>query len=84
MRALLGSASHYCEALVLKSRTVTPTWLFIDEVWLPSVPCLLMAIEMDFAYRGTSLIRKHLALGPYSRPVPMTLRWSCRGGGELL
>jgi len=25
-------------------------------------------------YRGTKLIRKRLALGRYSRPMPMTLR----------
>ena len=27
-------------------------------------------------YRGTSLIRKRLLLGPYSRPLPRALRWS--------
>ena len=30
-------------------------------------------------YRGTSLIRNSLFLGPYTRPMPMTLRWS-KGG----
>ena len=28
------------------------------------------------AYRGTSLIRKRLPLGPCSRPMPKALRWS--------
>ncbi|KAJ1486119.1 hypothetical protein T484DRAFT_2358500 [Baffinella frigidus] len=27
-------------------------------------------------YRGTSLIRNRLPLGPYSRPMPRALRWS--------
>ena len=31
-------------------------------------------------YRGTSLIRKRLPLGPYSRPTPRALRWSSGGG----
>ena len=33
-------------------------------------------------YRGTSLIRKHLPSGPYSRPTPMVLRRS-QGGGAV-
>jgi hypothetical protein len=28
------------------------------------------------AYRGTSLIKNCLLLGPYRRPMPRTLRWS--------
>ena len=36
-------------------------------------------------YRDTPLIRKHLRLQPYSRPVPRALRWSWgRGGGGVL
>ena len=31
-------------------------------------------------YRGTSFIRKHLPLRPYSRPVPLVQRWSSGGG----
>jgi len=31
-------------------------------------------------YRGTSLIRKRLLLGPYSKTMPRVLRWS--GGGR--
>ena len=27
-------------------------------------------------FRGTSLIRKHLPLGPYSKPMPKGLGWS--------
>ena len=27
-------------------------------------------------YRGTSLVRKYLPVGPYSSPMPMVLRWS--------
>ena len=30
-------------------------------------------------YRGSSLIRNCLLLGPYSRPMPRTLRWLGRG-----
>jgi hypothetical protein len=37
----------------------------------------------DTAYRGTSLIRNNLPLGPYSRPMPRALRWSAGGGGVL-
>ena len=32
------------------------------------------------SYRGTSLIKNHPLLGPYSRPMPRTLRWSYGGG----
>jgi len=32
---------------------------------------------------GTSLIRKRLLLGPYSRPVPRALWWSWGGGAFL-
>ena len=35
------------------------------------------------AYRGASLKRKRLPLGPYSRPIPRTLRWSCWVGAVL-
>ena len=31
-------------------------------------------------YRGTSLIRKHPTLGPYSRPMPRALWWALGGG----
>ena len=31
-------------------------------------------------YRGTSLMRNSLPLGPYSRPVPRNLWWSWEGG----
>ena len=34
-------------------------------------------------YRGTSLIRKHPFLGPYSRAMPRALWWS-EGGGCFL
>ena len=32
--------------------------------------------RMEMAYRGTSLMRKHLPLGPYSRTMPRALWWS--------
>ena len=35
-------------------------------------------------YRGTSLIRKRLPLGTYSRPMPRALRKSRGGGGSFL
>ena len=35
-------------------------------------------------YRGTSLIRKRLSLGPYSRPMPRALWWSEEGGLLLM
>jgi len=31
-------------------------------------------------YRVTFLMRRHPPLGPYSRPIPMALRWSWWGG----
>ena len=34
-------------------------------------------------YRGTSLIRNHPPLGPYSRPMPRALWWF-QGGGRFL
>ena len=33
-------------------------------------------------YRGISPIRNRLPLGPYSRPIPRSLRWS-QGGGVV-
>ena len=30
-------------------------------------------------YRGTSLVRKRSPLGPYCRPMPRDLWWSCGG-----
>ena len=36
------------------------------------------------SYRGTSLIRKRLPLGPYSRPIPRALWWSMGGGLFLM
>ena len=36
-----------------------------------SAPCLHQSL-----YRGTSLIRKRLPLGPYRRPMPRALWWS--------
>jgi hypothetical protein len=32
---------------------------------------------------GTSLIRKHHPIGPYSKPMPRALGWSWEGGGFL-
>jgi hypothetical protein len=32
-------------------------------------------------YRGTSLLRNCLPLGPYSNPMPRVLWWSQGGGG---
>ena len=32
--------------------------------------------KFSVLYRGTSLIRNSLPLGPYSRPVPRALWWS--------
>ena len=42
--------------------------------------------RLDFVgpYRGTSLLRKRLALGPYSRPMPRGLYGAPRGGGGFL
>ena len=36
-----------------------------------------------YAGTGTSPIRKHHPLGPYSRPLPRVLWWSWGGGGFL-
>ena len=40
--------------------------------------CKLFSIRLRLAglYRGTSLIRNSAILGPYSRNMPMALRWS--------
>ena len=35
-------------------------------------------------YRGTSLMRKLLSLGPYSRHMPRALCWFYGGGGVLV
>ena len=35
-------------------------------------------------YRGTSLLRNCLPLGPYSNPMPRVLWWSQGGGGVLM
>jgi hypothetical protein len=40
---------------------------------LPDVACVV-------EYRGTSIIRYFLLLGPYIRPMPMALWWSYGGG----
>jgi len=50
--------------------------------WL-EVPSSLDAPENVYIYRGTSLIRNSLSLGPYSRTVPRALWWS-EGGGRFL
>ena len=44
------------------------------QVWTPLYVVIL--VTTDSGYRGTSLIRNCLVLGPYSRLVPRTLRWS--------
>ena len=31
-------------------------------------------------YRGASLIRNHILLGPYSRAMPRAMQWSWGGG----
>jgi len=40
-------------------------------------------VDKALPYRGTSLIRHRLPLGPYSRPEPRAL-WSCQGGCAFL
>ena len=35
-------------------------------------------------YRGTSLIRNCLLLGPYNKPVPRVIWWSLGVGGGLM
>ena len=39
--------------------------------------------QVSALYRGTSLIRNGLPLGPYSRTRPRALWWS-QGGGQFL
>ena len=36
---------------------------------------------INFAYRGTSLLRNRLLVGPYSGPMRRALCWSFGGGG---
>ena len=38
--------------------------------------CAVHVQGLEAAYRGTSLIRNTPLLGPYSRPMPIALRWS--------
>ena len=45
------------------------------------MPALCRVLCWAMQYRGTSLIRKLLYLGPYSGTMPMALWWP-RGGGE--
>ena len=39
----------------------------------------LIRRETVYPYRGTSLIRKRLPVGPCSSPMPRALWWSYRG-----
>ena len=43
-----------------------------------------LSAKMGQGYRGTSLIRKHLFLGPYSRAMPRALWWLYGGVGAFL
>ena len=43
----------------------------------------LQGLDPGFEYRGTSLIRNSLPLGPYRRPVPRVLGGAW-GGGRFL
>ena len=42
------------------------------------------ASGFDLIYRGTSLIRKRLTLGPYSRTMARVLWWPWEGGLFLM
>ena len=59
----------------------------IDSRFAPGLPSGWTegraASAAPILYRGTSLIRKRLALGPYSSPMPRALWWS-EGGRRFL
>jgi len=50
----------------------SPLRPFSKDIWLPQ--------RSPRSYRGTSLIRKRLLLGPYRRAMPMALWWAWGGG----
>ena len=56
--------------------------LLVVEAVKPGGPCdragyfFRLLFDHPIFYRGTSLIRNCLLLGPYSRAVPMVLWWS--------
>ena len=54
------------------------------EAWVYCTCSVLgRGVFLSARYRGTSLIRNRLPLGPYSKPMSRALRWSQRAGGYL-
>jgi hypothetical protein len=56
----------------------------VDFLCLAYPPALCAHAVLTFKYRGTSLIRKSLPLGPYSRTLPGTLWWKFMRGSPSL
>jgi len=80
IRARLGTASHFCELVVLKLRTVpigTAPHVPTEVVWF------LPLLQQGEGYRGTSLTRNRTTLGPCSRPLLRVLGGP-RGVGVVL
>ena len=74
-----GLASWESEFPFLGS--LTSTFLGCEDLGFKRVPPLGTG---GAGYRGTSLIRNRLLLGPYSSPVPWGLGWSWGGGAQFL
>ena len=72
IQAFLGTASHFCKVVlvVFKSRTLA------NSKQGASLSANAVAAADGAMYRGTSLTRKRLNLGSYSRHMPRALWWS--------
>jgi len=66
------------EELVSDDLTLFSYEAFSDERDTPVGGRPLMSEEA--LYRGTSLIRNRLLLGPYSRTMPRVIQWTYGGG----
>ena len=75
----------WCESFfstnVFQTIQVVPSLLSSDTAHIP--PCPARG-RLPGGYRGTSLIRNTLLLGPFSRTLPRVLWWSLGGGGCFL
>ena len=76
--------AKYLQNLLFRDRVYTSTATICVsariERCIYQLPEVIQSIELDWTaqalYRGTSLIRKRLPLGPYSSHIPRGLGWS--------
>ena len=68
-----------CRRAARADNRIQHSWAENDNVFVLSRRC-----DLDPISRGTSPIRKHIPLGPFSRPMPMVLRGSWGGGRVLM